>query len=270
MIIFHTALFVEAKPLIEHFKLTKDITNSSHQIFSKDDIFLIISGVGKVKAATAIGSILTKQKANIENLILINFGIAGSNSENEIEKLFLINKITDFASQKSFYSDQIVKSTISEKEIITFDKPVSKTNLQISIDKQIVDMESSAVWESARVFLSSSQIAIFKVISDSLESKKVNGDYVTKLIKKNISTIINYAKNLEKLLLDTYPKCLTNEDIIEIEKLIKELKLSHSEKLKLIELSKAFKVKNKDLSLKSLLNQIPINSKSLFSILQIQ
>lgn len=49
MIYIITTLFIEAKPIIEKYKLKKDKTSQKFQIFSNEKIKLIISGVGRNK-----------------------------------------------------------------------------------------------------------------------------------------------------------------------------------------------------------------------------
>ncbi len=155
-----TAIFIEAKAFIEKYKL-KIAPDKFFKIYQNDDYSLIISGVGKVKMAMATSYILHK----INPSIIINFGISASLSHN-IGDVFLINKITDFSSNRSYYPDILRKHNLQECDIITYDTP--QTNDKNILNKNhLIDMEASGFFQSAFHFTSLHKIAIIKVISDN-------------------------------------------------------------------------------------------------------
>lgn len=53
MIFIVTALMLEAAPIIDYFKLKKDMTIHPYSVYKGSDIALIVSGVGKLKSAMA-------------------------------------------------------------------------------------------------------------------------------------------------------------------------------------------------------------------------
>src|SRR5690554_1763627 len=109
MILIITALMIEAAPLIEHFRLRRDMSIHEFPVYRNADIALIVSGVGKVRSAIAATYLLsicnTKYNKDIENVnddscikdhTLVNIGFCGaSETQYEIGSLILINKVID-------------------------------------------------------------------------------------------------------------------------------------------------------------------------------
>ncbi|HOA31897.1 MAG TPA: hypothetical protein PKM70_08225 [Clostridia bacterium] len=93
MIYIHTALSVEASPIIEGFKLKKDMDTKEFQVFGNEDVILIVSGVGKVKCAMGIAYLFGKYGV-CEKDILLNVGYCGSsNLDVPLGTLKLANKV---------------------------------------------------------------------------------------------------------------------------------------------------------------------------------
>lgn len=103
MLYLVTALPCEAKPLIEYFKLTK--MTHIHLPFpvfvnKSNDIYLVISGIGKVKAA--IATTFLYSLASDQTGCFLNIGIAGS-LEYQIGDCVIANKVTEFSTQRHWY-----------------------------------------------------------------------------------------------------------------------------------------------------------------------
>lgn len=73
-------MYLEAKPFIEQLELKKDLEFYKFQIFRNDKFALLITGVGKVKAAIAITYLFSLYRANDEDL-LINIGVCGAKNQ---------------------------------------------------------------------------------------------------------------------------------------------------------------------------------------------
>jgi len=86
-ILIHTALLCEAKPIIEHFKM-KCLQKKPYRIYHKNDILLIISGIG------AKNSLLAKEIFEQNHIKkAVNIGIAGCKDESvPIGTIFCTNK----------------------------------------------------------------------------------------------------------------------------------------------------------------------------------
>ena len=81
-----SAFYKEAELIIKHYNLKKQ--NAPFELFCNDNIFVIISNIGKLNSAIATTYLINQ--FNID--FIINFGIAGS-SEYEVGDIFLVNMI---------------------------------------------------------------------------------------------------------------------------------------------------------------------------------
>ena len=78
-VFIYTALPCEAKPLVAHLRLKKEIGIQPFAVYCNDKLCLTITGLGK--NAMAAGVAYTQALyAGIENPILINLGVAGHQS----------------------------------------------------------------------------------------------------------------------------------------------------------------------------------------------
>jgi len=167
--LFITATKQEALAIIQTLKLLP-ISKKPFLLYKRGNIRLIISGIGKIKAATALGYIHPDTK-------IINIGIAAGK---EIGKLFAIKKVIDKASNKVFHLSpppNIVQATLT-----TFSTPLSKPY------PTLVDMEGSALVESAYIF--KQEIILFKIISDNFDPK-IDFNTIPQLIQKSLPTIFD-------------------------------------------------------------------------------
>jgi len=95
MVFIVTALMIEAAPIIEYFKLKRDMNSHEYAIYRNESIALIISGVGKIKSAMATVYLYCTYKAT-KNDYILNIGFCGAgNARYELGTMLIINKVTD-------------------------------------------------------------------------------------------------------------------------------------------------------------------------------
>ena len=161
MIHIVVALGQEAKPLIKHWKLKRS-SQFSNLYFCADKL-LVISGMGSVKSASALGFLvgLTGQK----NIPKLNVGIAG-HPYRDLGTMWAVNKIVDIQSDKTFYPGfSLLKNKQPSLPLSTVTKPV-----RIFDSKDcLVDMEGAGFFESATMTCNVEHIALMKIISDNQE-----------------------------------------------------------------------------------------------------
>ena len=212
MIFLVTALKLEAEPLISFFSLKKDSNTSAFSLYSNENIKLIISGTGKIRAALAAGFLLSGcNKNDLSNVLLVNIGICGS-SDNRTGDLFSVHKVHDADSKRDYYPEifpwlksknQIVKHSESvsfsqSREITCVSTPAGESNRNLSNDKMLFDMESSGIMEAAAKFLESQQVLLLKVVSDLLSPETVTPAAIRTLITNKQSEIEAYITNAYK------------------------------------------------------------------------
>ncbi|MDP1774536.1 MAG: hypothetical protein Q8L15_19890 [Methylobacter sp.] len=193
-IFIYAALPCEAKPLVEHFKLKKDTTVQPFAVYLNQDICLTVTGLGK--SAMAAGVAYTQALfAPVEHPVLINIGIAG-HIDHAIGSLFLIDKITDVDSRKSYYPPLVFSPPCPTANIQTVSRP------QLAYDRHhLCDMEASAFYETAVRFSSGELIHCLKVISDNESSpaENIQPKQVAVLIASHVAAIETLLAELSRL-----------------------------------------------------------------------
>jgi len=189
MINIIVALDCEAKPLIEYFKLKRQ-PDHAYPVYRTDKIQLIVSGVGKLNAATATGYLAG---VNDTPAAWVNIGIAGHKTH-VLGTPCLTHKITDQQSNQSWYPIFIFKTTLATESLGTFDAP--ENNYE---DELLHDMEATGFYQAASRFNSAEFIHCLKVVSDNAEnsSREINKQMVSELIHEQIDPIANFISSLD-------------------------------------------------------------------------
>lgn len=213
MIFLITALPYEAKTLIKKLSLKRVTDIHAFPVYQDEDrtYTLAISGPGKAAAAAAVGCISTAFAAGSGD-ILVNIGCAAVLSEgdgDDVGKIFLCSKITDSASQRTFYPDMLIRSELAEAEIITVDRIIEAEDkvqdLQgnsLSKIPVLADMEASAVWEAGMHFFAPHRILFIKIISDAGDGCSVTAKAVETLIwaaLPSVDAILKRALQFEEM-----------------------------------------------------------------------
>jgi len=166
MILIHTALKYEAKPLIEKFRL-RCIQTKPFKIYIKDDIILAVCGMG-AKNTLHVKRIFENYKINKA----FNIGIAGCKDTSvKIGSLFTCKKNifhVDYASLTS-----VNKSLGSNENLKTM----------------LVDMEAEMFLHVSKKHLHVDDIYILKIVSDHLDTTIPKKEFVWKIIEKNLKII---------------------------------------------------------------------------------
>lgn len=170
MLLIHTALKQEAKPIIEQFKL-QCIQTKPYKIYLKSDIVLVISGMGK-KNTQYIESIF--EQYSIKKAI--NIGIVGCKDRKiKIGSIFCANKELGFIKYAS---------------LTTVDKAL---NSDRDLKTTLVDMEAEAFLHLSQKYLHVKNIYVLKIVSDYLDTTIPKKEFVWKIIKKNLESILRVA-----------------------------------------------------------------------------
>ena len=142
---------------------------------------IVITGVGGCAISTISKIGLTP------NDHVLNVGIcAGS----EKGKGYLINQVISDVTGRRFYPDILFDSGAEEMSITTSDKVVTDVE-----DGMLYDMESSLVCDAVLKVIPPSNLAIYKVVSDSGDKFPAKNE-VTKLIRDHIDEIRKIAELL--------------------------------------------------------------------------
>ena len=184
----YVALPCEAKPLVEYFNLKKQLAIKPFDVYLNKDICLTVTGLGKSAMAAGVAYTQALLSSN-KPVFLLNLGVAGHHSF-ALGDLYLITKIMDADSQRSYYPFSLFSLPCSPATVQTVSKPV------LAYDPvSLSDMEASAFYETATRFVSSEYVFCLKVISDNQSSSFEN------IQAKQVSEwIANYLSVIEELL----------------------------------------------------------------------
>jgi len=187
-----TALPCEAKPLVAHLKLKKDLQAHPFALYANQDTALAVSGCGKVAMAAAVAYSMAYFNAT-EQPVLLNVGIAGQQTQ-PVGSLFAAHKITDVDSGKNYYPQLQSPLPCATLAINT----VSKPNRLYTGDG-LYEMEASGFYEIASRFSCAELIQAFKVVSDNQDCSldTLHEKLVSELILTQVLAIVAGLDALE-------------------------------------------------------------------------
>jgi nucleoside phosphorylase len=205
-----TSLTCEAAPLRKSWDLTplrENPLSERFQVFQADGVYVAVSGIGKVRSAIATSALLTGLFQSDDQPIALNIGIAGA-SPLDLPRgaIAYINKVRDAATNTRFYPDIFVRHNLPERQLDTYDHPVTTA----PTEPIVVDMEGSGFMQAVSGLSSPSNAALLKVISDHCDGTRCTPEDASALISSNLSTIEQVVSNLRTHLLN--PPSLSCEE----------------------------------------------------------
>ncbi|MED5463014.1 MAG: hypothetical protein VX699_00055 [Myxococcota bacterium] len=191
------ALPAEARPLIDAWSLKRCPESTSLPVYKSVDErrWLVISGVGRVAAAMAVG-FLAHLAGVTRSGAWLNVGVAGS-AAHPLGSVIIGHKVVDTAVKKSWYPSQLFQGprlkVCAGAVIYTGDHPISDYP-----PEGVVDMEASAVCAAALRFSSVELVQCLKVVSDTPERgvNQVTKDHVVGLMQAQLETFDAVADEL--------------------------------------------------------------------------
>ncbi len=226
----------EAEPLIEELKLKHE--PAPFPFYKKDQVSLIISGIGKCRAAAAsawlggLGAPTSVNNHQNKSGCWLNIGIAG-HLDAAIGTIFTAHKVLDHGCDKVWYPPR-VSPPLESENLITVDKP-----LTTYIPNQLHDMEASGFIETARMFSYAELVQCIKVVSDNADQPftKIDTHLAGSLIQDNLSSILLFMDHLQEL-----ANSLNTLDTSISEEFTKKWKFSASQKVILERLLQRYNV----------------------------
>jgi hypothetical protein len=183
-----TALPAESRVFIDALNL-KPILDHGWRLYGDSEYLLLQTGLGKLKAATAVSALLhTRQDIKA----IINAGIAGGNTK--IGDTFLAHQVKDLGSGEKWYPHlppQRIVDSIPTSAVETLDRP--STEYQSNV---LFDMEASGIMSAASNYLTTDAIQFIKVVSDNADSpfELFKPSIVTTLMQSTVPIVQSIAK----------------------------------------------------------------------------
>lgn len=181
MIYIFQALYCEAGNIIERYKLNKCTDISVFQVFKNDaeGICLTITGSGMCEAAAAVSYICAYFNADVSDFI-INTGICAGRGKCGS---YLINKITDYTTKRTYYPDMLYRTDYPEAELMSVPVVADEEFLAKNNDV-LIDMEAAGIYQAAIHFVPPHHMFYIKTVSDEGDAAAVHRDYVNRLMRK--------------------------------------------------------------------------------------
>jgi hypothetical protein len=195
---FVVAFLAEAQPVIDFYRLVKtDLPSGS--MFKNDQHCLIISGLGKDRAAAATQK-LGKSKAR-KNEGWLNLGIAGHGSLAKGDA-FIAGKIIDDENEEVFYPPSICQSALQVSSLCTCSSPVTQYEPEMGYD-----MEAHSFYREASRFSFRELVQVVKVVSDtpSQPIEKIRPQEATEMIASHMDQLDELVRQIDQLVLEVQP-----------------------------------------------------------------
>ena len=195
------ALYPEAEPVIRRLGLKKERVEFGFDVYAGEEteVRLVITGVGMVAAAAAVGSILTYYhagKKNISEITLINFGSCAG--KGRVGEVYLCNKIIDSVSNHTFYPDMLYHYDFPESYVVT-EPGILKEGLDGLYRDGLHDMEAAAIFQAASRILGPHQMSFFKVISDAGKGEELCVKEFSKTMEAGAEAFLRYLTEYREL-----------------------------------------------------------------------
>lgn len=198
MIAFVVALPAEAEPLARHYRL--EPFADALPWYRRDDVALVVSGVGKAEAAAATGY-LHARTGEIPFGVWLNVGIAGHRSRAPGD-LLVAHTVSDQASGKRWYPVDLGGPRLDRIEVRTVDRPETSFDLDVAYD-----MEASGVFPTAVRWSSAELVQAIKIVSDNAETgfTRLTAQAIGELIEGRLDGIVAMADHCRGLASDLEP-----------------------------------------------------------------
>lgn len=161
-----TALSSEAKPLIDAFRLDRVLDARGFVLYAKDDVSLVVTGIGRMRAAAATGWLAARQGESRSSAWL-NVGIAGHGSR-PAGSMMLAGKLRDAATGRHVFPPALVGRGLDRDLVITVDR--AETGYS---EDAAYEMEAFAIWDTATRFVTGELVSFMKIVSDGPEAGEI-------------------------------------------------------------------------------------------------
>ena len=177
LIVWVMAFITEARPLIRHFAMKKDLQATPFPVYHTQGQLLIICGLGKVRAAMAVSWVIARYSAD-QIAGMINVGLCGTSDLSlQTGDMIMASQVRDADQNRYFYPDLYLaeKLKLPLRTLACWSSPVyaGQSGLEQDASDTCYDMESAGIMEATRLFLQTHQVLILKIISDYLQPDKV-------------------------------------------------------------------------------------------------
>lgn len=213
----------EAGPIVRRKGMKRIPEETRYPVYQCEDARLIVTGVGGIRAMTAVVWMLTHFKARKEDF-LYSVGIcAWCGEPGEYEKargeIYLARRVFNAPFHRFCYPDLLFSIPFPEADLITLSSVYQKTCGPVRIPCMadggggtperktgagtpdevplLADMEAAFVLEAASGFIDAHRRIILKIVSDDGDSRHMTPKIVEDLLSRHAESIILLTERLE-------------------------------------------------------------------------
>jgi nucleoside phosphorylase len=183
MIYFVVALPAEARPLVTHFGLVRATSHQSVEVFERPGLALIVSGVGRHAAASAVDALV--EVAGLEGpSVWLNLGIAG-HRDHVPGTVVLADSVVDGVSGTTW--------ALRPPRELHFEVGPVHTVARVELDFEtegVYEMEAAGFCERALALTVPGLVQVVKIVSDN----------------RRTGTVWVSARRVQALVEETLPK----------------------------------------------------------------
>ena len=234
-----TALKEESQPLINHFNLKRD-TSFQFPVFKNNNLYLVGVGVGKKNIRNRIETFLNQNNPDL--IQFINIGIAGGNPKStKIGGSYLLHKIKDETTGKTYYPDILIKHNFEEISLVTVESVITDGE---GVYKGLVDMEASEIFKICSSLVPVHRLAFLKIVSDYMnnEFEQIIAHPISNLISHQLNSIELFLSQFERMLNEDAP-ILSEKHIKWIDETVKQMSLTETQYHQLLQFAKGFRLR---------------------------
>ncbi len=182
----------EADPFIDEFSLSGIREDRPYRLYRGDDVYLVVSGTGKVSAASAT-AYLQQVSGDEDDHVWLNAGIAG-HRDLSIGSGRVAGKIQDEETGDSWFPQPPVDLPHPLCEVKTV--PVPETEYP---GEWVYDMEATGFYPTALRFSTAELVHVYKVISDNRNRTpdQLDRETVRDLMADHVTVIRSLLDDLE-------------------------------------------------------------------------
>lgn len=176
MIYFITALYDEAKPILQQWSFKRD-RSLHYRLYRNNTMYLLVTQMGMDNAAKAAKALMQHIPPKNGD-ILINVGLCAAPEMHPLGSALYAHSI--------YYKDKKIK--LPEKFNFSLPAIALRTVDTPSSTPQecAVDMEAYAIYQAAQPFFHSSKMIFFKIVFDHFEPEFIDKKRAIDLIKQNM------------------------------------------------------------------------------------
>ncbi|MCD8214916.1 MAG: hypothetical protein LUC97_04640 [Clostridiales bacterium] len=205
MIYIAAAMAPEAKPFTEGLELKADKTFNKIRVYKNENVTLVITGTGILRAAASISFVLGRLTPKIGDIFL-NIGVCGGRNSG----VFICRKVSCYGLKGDFYPDMVYNSGFKEAELITYFKP--QKNIP---ESTLADTEGAALASAVRAYFSPDRCFFIKIVSDKGDFSAVTPKTVAALVSECFHPVMEFLGSIPQ---EEKPPYLTAEELKEAEK----------------------------------------------------